>query len=170
MSNQVDINTQALELERASIEIPLEPGDQVPQDGVPLAPAETPPAGEPTLEQLRAAIPQWKIGADFMVNALSDAIAPNWAITAAERERLSESICLALEAWFPGQYIPVKFQVLLGVGMGVWGIITVRREANGGKLPPLRLAPPKGAKTGDQQGTPAQPAAPSGGGAVTTST
>lgn len=170
MSNDVDINPQALGAELASIEIPQEPGDQVPQDGVPLAPAETVPAGEPTLEQLRAAIPQWKMGADFMVNALSDAIAPNWGITAAEREKLSESICLALEAWFPGQYIPVRFQVLLGVGVATWGIITVRRQAHGGKLPPLRLAPPGGAKTADQQSTPPASPAASAGGAVTTST
>lgn len=167
MSNEVEINPEALGAELSSIEIPLEPGEQVPQDGVPIAPADQAPAGELTLQQLEAAIPQWKLGADFMVNALSDAIAPNWGITAPEREQLSRSICLALEAWFPGQYIPVKFQVLLGVGGAIWGIVTVRRQANGGKLPPLRLPPPGGAKTGDPQPTPAQPA---GTGGVTTST
>lgn len=155
MSNEVDIDRGALELERASIELPAEAGaPEVPQDGVPLAPAEGPPAGELTLEQLRAAIPQWKMGSDFLVNALADSIAPNWSITREERERLSDSISMALEAWFPGQYVPLKYQVLLGAGVAVFAIITARRDAHG-KLPPLRLQQAKAATSSQPAPTPA---------------
>lgn len=164
--NEVEISAEGLAAELAAVELPQEPGDQVPQDGVPLAPPAV-PAGEPTLEQLQAAIPQWKMGSDFMVNALADAIAPNWAITKEERDKLSDSISMALEAWFPGQYIPIRFQVLLGVGVAVWGIITVRRQAHQGKLPPLRLAQPKGAAS--TNASPASSPVPARTGGATTS-
>lgn len=165
MSNEVDIDPQALGAELATIEIPAEPGaPEVPQDGVPLAPGEAEPAGELTLEQIQAKAAHWKGGADFLVNFLCDTIAPAWGVSQQRREKLAQDGSLALAAWFPDDAIPLKWLLLLNVGTGFWQIVTEQRERNGGKLPPLRLPPPGAAKTGEGASSPA-----GAGGAVATS-
>lgn len=163
--NVVDIDPQALEAEALSVEAALVDG--VPQDGTPIpAPEPTPAeAAAQELATVQAAAAGWRPGAEFMVNALSDAIAPNWGITAEERRDVVDGIAMGLAAWFPDEVIPLKFVVLLQGAGAVWKIITARRDANGGKLPPLRLA-----HSGEGAATNSSPApAPRAGGAVTTS-
>ena len=164
--NTVDVDEHELAAQLEAVEIPEQPGAAIEQTAAPGA-AGTPaaPAGEPTWEQLQAAIPMWKMGSDIVTNLLCDVGAPNWNITAAERAKVSDSISMALEAWFPGQYVPVRYQALFGVGIAVWAIVTARREGNGGKLPPPRLPAP-GKTAGKEAPPPAQPAA---GSAVMTS-
>ncbi len=157
-TNTIEIDERQLSSELERIETPesAEPPGPIDPAAPGAAPGAVVPAGEPTLEQLQAAVPQWRMGSDIVTNLLCDTIAPNWSVTAEERRGISDSMSMALEAWFPGQYIPVRFQVLFGVGSAVWMVITARRQANGGKLPPMRLAPPAKAKPGEK-GAPTDP-------------
>ncbi len=152
--NLVDIETAALEAEAAAIELPGQPpADQAAPSA---APVDQGAALEPTLEDLQRGAQNFIAGAEFLVNALSDGIAPNWAVTIDERRQLAGSVAMALAAWFPDERIPVKWLVLLQVAGSAWAIVTARRDPGSGKIMALRL--PKPAATSAAQPAASSPA------------
>lgn len=156
--NIVEVNPEGLAAEAGAVEIPTEPGaPPAPAGAQQVAPSEM------TMEQLQAHVPAWKPGTDLIANTFADLIAPNWRLTALERDQVSGSLALALSTWFPDDVIPVKYLVLLNVGASFWNLAASRRDPQTGKILPMRLAPPPdSAKTADAP-------APASGETVTTS-
>lgn len=170
--NLVDINPAGLAAEAGAVEIPEQPGAQHDEPAAADGTGSAPAAGELTMEQLQAHLPAWKPGTDLIANTFADVIAPNWRLSALERDQVSSSLALALAAWFPDDVIPLKYLVLLNVGASVWNLAASRRDPRTGKFIPMRIAPPEdGAKTaGDSAGAGNSGGATTSGHAAPTST
>ncbi len=139
MTNEVDINEQALAAEAAAVGL----GDE--QPGAPGVEGEQPAPGEVVDV---AAAEQFAARAQPMVAKFLAGIAavavPNWTITEQQNQELAQSVSFALALWFPHE-IPPKYAALLMVGVSCYGISQANRDPQTGKLRPRAEARTNGA-------------------------
>ncbi len=141
--NTVDIDPAALAADVQGAAIPTEPAPPPAPDPA----AEAAAAAQAEYQTVQAVAATYRPTCDFAVGLLADFGAPNWHLTAAERDKLAESGSLVCAAWWPDGQIPLKWALTFGMVAQVFMIANARRRPDG-SLPPLRIETPKADKGG----------------------
>jgi hypothetical protein len=133
--NTVDVDAAALTAEADSIAAAAAPAlnaDTSAQSASDAANTEAAPAGA-----------SWLPVCPGVVQVLDTFVCPNWKLTTDEKHALAESLAPVLDDLFPGGLGSARWAPYARLAMICGGVVLMRVDRETGKLPPLRIAPPK---------------------------
>lgn len=140
MSNEVEVNEEALMAQAAALDVPAgEGGASDAAEPEPEVIVDEAARAEAFARQSAPVIGQ-------LLRGVAAIAVPNWTITNQQHQQLAESTAYALALWFPHE-IPPKWAALLGVGMSVFAIAQANRDPETGELRP-RVKPREAATDG----------------------
>lgn len=151
MSNQVDVDTEALNREVDGVlgGIGPEPAPGPSAEDQARAQAEAQLQAE--YEQAERAAMSYLPGCAAAVAGVSAVIMPNWQLSSAEQDQLAKACATALGWWFPNLAIHPRWMALVGIGGVMYGIAGARRDPQTGKIRPMRKKPEPAQQEGAQQ-------------------
>jgi hypothetical protein len=135
--NTVDVDAAALTAEADSIAAAAAPApalnaDVSAQSAPGAANSEAAPGGA-----------SWLPVCPGVVQVLDTFVCPNWKLTTDEKHALAESLAPVLDDLFPGGLGSARWAPYARLAMICGGVVVMRVDRETGKLPPLRIAPPK---------------------------
>lgn len=130
MSNEVEVDEEALRAQAAALDIGAEP-----QPGAEPVADVAPETGGDEVARAEAFARQSAPVIGKLLRGVAAVAVPNWEITSEQHEGLASSVSFALALWFPHE-IPPKWAALVGVGMSVYAIAEANRDPSTGALKP----------------------------------
>jgi hypothetical protein len=137
--NTVDVDAAALTAEADSIAAAASPAPEFNAD----KPAQSESGAVTSNGAAAPGNASWLPVCPGVVQVFDTFICPNWELTTDEKNALAESLAPVLDDLFPGGLGSERWAPYARFALICAGVVVMRVDRETGKLPPLRIAPPK---------------------------